>query len=451
MKTNSITFRLILGAALWVSGALAVSGFLLATLFADQVRRSFETRMTVQIDALVAASTVENGKFVLGWEPASAQFQTPLSGWYWQISAAGEGAIRSRSLWDQDLNGVQGLASGDGVIRREAIEGPGGKSLMVVAQQIRLPELNFPVQYTVAVDEALISEELRPFNVTLGWSLGIIWIGLMVAALIQVRYGLRPLRRIRAALAEVRSGQNDHLDGDFPPEVTPLVEELNAHLNQIAEVVERARTHVGNLAHALKTPLSVLRNDAGSQDGALADTVRRQSEIMQRRVDHYLVRARTAATGGLLGVRTEIAPVADDLRRTLLKIHRDKDLAIDVAVPTGLAFRGDRQDLEEIIGNVLDNACKWAKSRISLDVASPASGEVLLAIEDDGPGLTPEEREEALGRGKRLDETVPGSGLGMSIIEEISGLYGGEMRLDEAGLGGLRVEVKLPGERAGAA
>ena len=440
MKTDSIAFRLVAGAALWVGLALAFAGFVLAALFADHVERGFERRMTVLLESLVAVAEIgPDGSLTLDGAPAEPRFAQPLSGWYWRIEGAGGEVLRSRSLWDQDLVREAGSEAGG---RYQAV-GPRGRALRVIERPITLPGARAPWRFAVAAEEAELEAELRPFNVTLAWSLGVLWLGLLAAVMVQIRFGLRPLARIRAALADVRTGRADRLEGDFASEVVPLVDELNAHLGHVAEVVERARTHVGNLAHALKTPLSVLATEAARSDTALAETVAKQAEIMRRRVDHHLVRARTAATAGVLGARIEVGPVIDGLRRTLERIHAARRVRIVVYGATGAMFRGDRQDFEEMVGNVVDNACKWARSEVRIGVVQDDEG-LHLTVDDDGEGLPAESRQEAMTRGNRLDESVPGSGLGLAIVNEIAGLYGGRVGLEESPFGGLRVKLVLP-------
>ncbi len=298
-------------------------------------------------------------------------------------------------------------------------------------------------RYAVAGDLAEVAAEIRPFRVTLAWSLGVLGLGLVAAVLIQVHFGLEPLRKLRIALARIRAGRAERIEGDFPGEVEPLVEEANALIAHIGEVVERARTHVGNLAHALKTPLSVIANEAAAGEGPLAETVARETRLMQTRIEHHLARARTAASAGVIGQRAEAAPVIDALTRTLAKMYADKGLSFDSTVDDGLAFRGDAQDLEEMLGNLMENACKWAISEVRV-TAAMAGGRLSIAVEDDGPGLKPDDRARVVARGARLDESVPGSGLGLNIVSEIAALYGGTLRLDAAALGGLRAEIDLP-------
>lgn len=444
MKTNSIAFRLVAGAAIWIGAALAVSGYLLAALFDDHVERSFDRRMGVMLESLIAVTEIDSsGKIILRRGPGEPRFEQPFSGWYWQIRSRGDGedSTRSKSLWDQSLATRSG--GGSAASQSYDIAGPQNQALRVVTRNIMLPGVDHDFQFAVAADLAEHELETRPFNVLLGISLSALWLGLMIAVALQVKFGLRPLDRLRAGLVEIRTGRAERLDGDFALEVAPLANELNALVGQIGRVVEHARTHVGNLAHALKTPLSVISNEAGRDQSPLAETVRRQAEIMTRQVDHHLARARAAATANVIGARSDVSPVVEDLRRTLVRIYAARDISIAVEGIDGAVFRGDRQDLEEMVGNVVDNACKWAHKRVRIDIGRQGRN-LRIIVEDDGDGLPEDQRREALRRGARLDESVPGSGLGLAIVQEIAGLYEGSLELGEASLGGLRVELLIP-------
>ena len=442
--TRSIALRLIVGAVLWISVALTVSGFVLAGLFDDYVERNFDARLEVLLESLIAAAELDvNGRLFLMRPPGEARFDQPFSGWYWQIDRASDAPLRSRSLWDETLR----LAPSEDGVNRYPAGGPNGERLRVMQRRVTLPGAEAPFVVAVAADLAELEAEVAPFNATLGWSLGILGLGLLGAVLIQVRFGLQPLHRMRAALADIRAGRRERLDETYPAEINPLAGELNALLRQNADVVERARTHVGNLAHALKTPLSLLNNEAARAEGRLGETVRRQVVVMRRWVDHYLARARAAASGTVLGARTPVAAVIDDLRRTLLRIHVERNLAIEVACDGAPAFRGDRQDLEEMLGNLMDNACKWAESTVHVR-ARQSGGRIEITVADDGPGLAAEQRAEALTRGGRLDETTGGSGLGLPIVRDIAGLYGGALNLNAAPTGGLKATLALPAAEA---
>ena len=456
---GTLTVRLVAGAAIWIAVALVAGGFLLAALFKDHINRSFDRRLQTLLEAVVAVTDVDPGARgvirVLGPQ-GDPRFTQPYSGLYWQINEGDKVRLASRSLWDQTLalRDAPKTQLADGTVaRRYEARGPRNQRLRVIERNITLDTEGPVLRYAVAGDQAQVEEEFRPFIVTLIWSLSVLGAGLVAAVLIQVYFGLKPLDKLRIALGRIRTGSTERLEGDFPTEVRPLVDEANQLISHIDEMVERARTHVGNLAHALKTPLSVLANEADRADGPLAEMVTRETAAMQERITHHLTRARTAATAGVLGQRTELAPVLDGLTRALRKMYADKPFAFEISCDgdgdgdgdaPALAFHGDAHDLEEMLGNLLENACKWAKERVRVTAAPAALGRLRISVEDDGPGLQPEQREIVLARGKRLDENVPGSGLGLAIVEEIAGLYDGSLSLDHAPLGGLMAILELP-------
>lgn len=443
MKVNSLAVRLLLGAAIWSIAALAIGGLVLSSLFRAHVEESFDSRLALLLDSLAAGIEVaDGGGLELVRAPAESLFETPLSGWYWQVGNAQGPELRSRSLWDQALAPAQGERSKLVIAYRDAA-GPEGQQLRVATRTITLPGASRAYDFKVAGDLAESRAAIRRFNVRLTWALGLMVLGLIAAMLIQVHFGLRPLRQIRSALARIRAGRAARLETDFPAEIAPLATEINTLLEHNAEVVTRARTHVGNLAHALKTPLSVLTNEAASGEGELSRQVSRQTVLMRRQIDHHLSRARAAATAAVLGARTEVAPVARDLARTLERINMDRGIEITVACPEDLAFRGEQQDLEELIGNLLDNGAKWATRQVRF-TAGRCGERIALCIEDDGPGLPEAMRHEVMRRGTRLDEAVGGSGLGLAIVRDVVGLYGGEITLDRSPLGGLSARLLLP-------
>ncbi|MEI9900787.1 MAG: ATP-binding protein [Hyphomicrobium sp.] len=281
-------------------------------------------------------------------------------------------------------------------------------------------------------------------------ALALAGLGLVAVTLFQVRFGLLPLRQIEHGLARIRSGSASTLEGDLPAEIEPLQSELNALIRSNQAIVDRARTQVGNLAHALKTPLAVITNEARGDRTGLGDKVAEQAEVMRQSMTRYLDRARMAARVGVIGRVTPVAPVVEALVRTLQRIHQDKGVAIHVACPADARFSGEKQDLEEMLGNLLDNACKWARRDVSLTVEVPASTararnrRLNITVADDGPGLTEEQRARIGKRGLRLDETKPGSGLGLSIVMELAQSYGGSCELGRAETGGLAVHLSLP-------
>ena len=456
MKTSSLTFRLIASAALWIAVALFAGGFALSSIFRGTLEESFDRRLGALLETLVAASDIDadggadgDGQIVLLRPLGEARFGQTYSGWYWQIDGGSAGRLHSRSLFDYTLRPA--APGEDGTAGFGLAPGPDGQALRTVTRDIVLPGAARPVRYSVAADTAETEVQVRRFNGTLAWSLGLLGAGLFAAVLIQVLFGLRPLRRVQAALTDIRLGRAARLEGSFPPEINPLAEELNAVLDHNAEVVERARTHVGNLAHALKTPLTVLANEAGSmaksgakpEDNPLAENVARQTALMRRHVDHYLARARTAAAGRVIGARVDAAAVVRDLKRALAKMYAERALTIADAGEAPRMVQGEREDVEEMIGNLMDNACKWARGRVAVAAESDGSS-VRITVDDDGPGMPAEEHERVTRRGARLDESVSGSGLGLAIVADVVKLYGGALSFETSPLGGLRVILTLP-------
>jgi len=447
MKLNSLSFRLIAGAAAWSSVALLVGGIALAVNFRDAVERNYDKRLILAWDSLVGLLEVgKDGALTISGPMADPRFEQPFSGWYWQISVGGAN-LRSRSLWDELLAVPPHIAADD--YTRTTGEGPDYQNLRVIARNVILPGANQPYTVILAADQAEIIQQIARFNTLLARSFSLLAFGLVMAMVIQVKVGLAPLRQVRAALAAIRAGRAERLDGSFPAEIAPLAEELNALIGHNRQVLERSRTQVGNLAHALKTPLSVLTNEAESTPGPLSETVSRQTRIMREQVDHYLARARAAATSKVIGARTNIKQVVGGLARTLERIYADKNVEIKIQCPDSMYFKGERQDFEEVIGNLLDNACKWAEAHVritcELMAGTPEQPSfVRITIEDDGPGLASHQRDDVLKRGARLDESMPGSGLGLSIVTEIADLYGGQLSLGRSSLGGLAACLDLP-------
>jgi signal transduction histidine kinase len=380
-------------------------------------------------------------------------FELPLSGWYWQVTrldGSRQERHSSRSLWDSNLPRLEDLhvPTGSDGLRRSYAQGPEEQRLRLVERTIDLgDEGKFLV--SVGGDAAEIDDEILSFDRALALTFAILAVVLLLTTMFQVRFGLAPLKRISDSLAAIRSGSAERLQGTFPVEIASLARETNALIDANREIVERARTHVGNLAHALKTPISVMVNEAAARpDDPLAAKVTEQTNIMRDQVTRHLERARLAARVAVVGTVTDVVPVIHSLARTMEKTHHGKDLAVQIDVPPAARFRGEQQDLEEMVGNLVDNAFKWASARVAIEVGleqpEPGRPVVRIVVDDDGPGLTPAERQQVARRGRRLDETKPGSGLGLSIVVELAGLYGGELNLSNAPIGGLRAELVLP-------
>jgi signal transduction histidine kinase len=455
-RLDSLQARLIAAAAVWTLLGLIVGGFLLSGVFRASVQSDFDARLKFDLDGMIAAAEPDGaGNVSIEGRFSDPRFERAYSGWYWRIAPEGSkgpdlaNARRSHSLFDSTIRITDSRPPKDGLVWGHGI-GPEDVSLRFVAQHIEFPVSATPdpadsraYQFLIAGDATQVEKEVSRFNGTLIWSFAVLGLGLIAGIFIQVRIGLLPLRRVRDALARIRDGKARRLDGRFPAEIAPLAGELNSLIEHSAEVVGRARTHVSNLAHFLKTPLTVLSSEANANPGPFAEAVMRQVMSMRRQVDHYLARARAAGAVDVLGNRTPVKPVLDDLARVLTRIHAQHHIAIAVDCPSGLAFRGERQDLEEMAGNLIDNACKWAHTRVFVSAARDGA-KFVLKVGDDGDGLNEEERHQVGERGERLDESVPGSGLGLAIVRDVARLYGGEFELGESPLGGLEARVTLP-------
>ncbi len=441
-RPNSLTLRLVLGAGLWTFFALIAGGVVLSILFRASVERSFDARLAVLLDSLIVVADFDELTGVYIAAPlAEPRFEQPYAGWYWQITPHNGQPLLSRSLWDHELN--PRLDDPAPSLRHHYSTGPDDQRIRVIERDITFPEADGSIRFSVAAITTETAEEVSNFVWALVWSLGALGIGLVSAVIVQVKYGLLPLRHLQRALGDVRAGYEDRLAGEYPAEISPLVGELNALIEHNQEVVDRARTHVGNLAHALKTPMSVLANDCVDQDGPLAGSVGRQLDIMRRHVDHYLTRARTAATGRVLGSRTLVKPVLQSLAATVGKIYAERNLRVRLEGGDRFNFRGERQDLEEMLGNLMDNACKWANGQVRVR-ASKTEDQIVFDVEDDGPGIPDDQLDEVFARGKRHDEGVPGSGLGLNIVRDIAALYGGDVTLARSDLGGLKAVLTVP-------
>ena len=454
LRGSSLARRLVLLAALWSFGALVITAVLLALLFQGAaVRRLDETLNDLNAN-LVTYSTVADGQVFAPPFTDERALRT-YSGRYWEIAEpTADGKVAptngnlSHSLFDTVIPTPPDLAArlkaNPGKRIGYDARGPQGEPLRVRAQQNVLQDRKAPVIFLAAEDRSSVDREVSDFVVATAAVFVVLGAGLILAIVIQVRVGLRPIFDLRSEVAAVRRGKAQRLAETYPSELMPLAHELNALVEHNQQVVERQRTHVGNLAHALKTPISVMMAESIQRPGPLADVVTRQAEAMRNQVDHHLRRARAAARTQGLGERTSVAEVLDELSRTLGRIFRDKGVSIDWDADEDLYFLGERQDVLEIAGNAIENACKFGRSRVRVRAEAAGPERFLLTIDDDGPGLPPDRREEVLQRGARLDETAPGSGLGLSIIDELARAYGGALTLSDSPLGGLRLEANLP-------
>lgn len=457
MKFNSLASRLFVTSAAYVLLVLPLAGYLIYSLYRDDVQLSFDAQLKKLLTALAVDSMNTSGD-----EPVSPQnlyeplFEVARSGWYWQIrpiDGAPGRTLVSPSLASDVLASPydKKFPTDDTGTRWSNVPGPAGETIRTL-EVIDSPGHDpTKTKYSVIVAGPLdwLEATNARFRNRLAIAFSLAGLGLLALTLFQIRFGLAPLGKIEKGLASIRSGMAARLDGELPAEIDPLRDELNALIKSNQEIVDRARTQVGNLAHALKTPLAVIANEARENKSPFAAKVSEQADVMREQVGHYLDRARIAAAAGTIGRVTLVEPVVEPLTRALERINRDKAIAITAKIATGAKFQGEKHDLEEMLGNLLDNACKWGRKRVYLTVQTEGGAKakvrrLKIAVEDDGPGLTAEQRGKIGKRGVRLDERTPGSGLGLSIVSDLAASYRGTMSLDASPHGGLKVSLDLP-------
>ena len=451
-RPESLVTRLVRTSVLWAVPLLVIVALALTWLYRAQTYRFFDAPLEATVTNLIASAEWKDDRIVLSREPADDDYARALSGRYWVIGDLEPNGrivplLTSRSLYESTLrihpNDTLDLLADTGAELVTQAPGPeAGEPLRVVARTVILPNMSEPVVIAAGADVREAARDVQRFGAISTLLVALLAAGLILAVFQQVRLGLRPLFEMGNRVADVREGRAQRVEGQYPREIQPLATELNDLIDHNKSVVERARTHVGNLAHALKTPIAVLRNET---EGALApDVVRRQTEEMHKQVEHHLRRAQAAARGQAVGVASDADEALDALARTLTRIYGRDGKTILTDFPDNLVFRGEKRDLEEMVGNLLDNACKWAARDVRLS-AAVADGRLCVTVEDDGPGIPEDDVETALKRGERLDEQVPGTGLGLSIVDDLAGAYKGSLTLGRSGMGGLKASLELPG------
>lgn len=447
----SLSQRLLVGALLWVLCSLVATGLLLTQLFKQHIEEQLYKELNVHMLQLISQMEQEaEAPLEVRTHLSDPRFEQPLSGLYWQIQGSQDStlALYSRSLWDERLN----LPVPDGITElRTHYEDPLLGSVYVVGRQVALLDNDQQPQYDVwvAAQSEVLLEPLQRFSRMLMLSLILLGSVLIVGVWWQLRLGLKPLHQLRVQLGLVHEGVDEKIAGQYPQEIQPLVSEFNRVLRSNAEVIQRARTQAGNLAHAIKTPLTVLANAAKKEDSALAHLVEAQVITAQQQVDYHLSRARVAAAVKTVGRRTLVVPAVNTLLQVLTQAYTQKTLTVktDWHDPN-LYFKGETQDLHEMLGNVLDNAFKWARSEIHIhaqrDQSPLGRNELRIWVDDDGPGLSADQYSAVFKRGVRADEIAPGSGLGLAIVADLVQLYGGQVQATRSPLGGVRVALSLP-------
>ena len=445
---TSLKGRLIGVAVVWILVGVLVSGVALSTVFKTHVTQQFYEELYVHLDELQGLVTVTSSGPHLQRPLSDPRYDVPLSGYYWEVQKPGRIVASSTSLQGGVLLGIPPDDPPDGTVHTHMIDGPTGKVL--VAERVhRYNPSDPPLRFIIGTDRRHLESVLQGFNSTLAWSMGAFAGSMIIAASGLILFALRPLHYLRTALNRVRSGSEKKLQGNFPQEVQPLVDELNAMLRSMTELMIRARAQAGNLAHGLKTPLAILTDEAYRiEDKGLPQSsviILDQCRRMQTQIDYQIARARAVAMHSVPGTLTSVGKAGAEVTSALSRLYQPKGIVIENDIPSTVTAACDAQDLNEMLANLVDNACKHAKGRVLLSCAEESPQHtVRVVVEDDGPGLPPEAFEVVFNVGERWDSEAPGSGLGLSIVRDLVRLYGGDIALDTSSLGGLKVVLDLP-------
>lgn len=436
---RSISLRLLLAVLVMVGLALPIAGTLLSHHYRTSATQAFDERLAATLNVIMAGVTYDRLAQQLVHDQAlgDPRFENVYSGWYWQITDGAQNTLASRSLWDQRLPVVENEN-----LSARSISGPRDQSLRMVERDIYLAPLEAPLHISVAARDDVLTDDIGEFQHLL-WG-GLIGLGALLIGVLalQVRWGLAPLRRMHANLRDVEQGRSEQLDTRLPEELATLAASMNAVLARDQRLIERGRHTAGNLAHALKTPLSVMR----LQLRQLPEANRAAWEVELARIDsavrHHLARASAAGEGvrfAPIALHTTLAPLLNGLAR----LAQRRGIVLRQTWGQSIRVHMDEQDIQELVGNLMDNALRWAQSEVALDVQIDEQ-RLMLTVRDNGPGMSEAECQQAVQRGKRLDEQRSGSGLGLAIVTDLVALYSGQMHLTRASTGGLEVVVELP-------
>ncbi|MEO5772794.1 MAG: HAMP domain-containing sensor histidine kinase [Sphingomicrobium sp.] len=433
---------MIVVAALWIALLLLLGGYALDRVLTQSLLRGFNDQLQTELKALIAASEIDpEGEVYLNRQLADQRFFEAYSGKYYQVSGGGVEPFASKSLWDRRLRVSEGHYDSEPHIYDSGEFGP-QEPLRIAERDGVIPGSKTRWRFQVAQSRDILNDQIKQLRSTLVWSFAMLGAGLLILAALQTVYGLWPLRRVRRDVALVRSGAKTRIGDAFPTEIRPLTEEINQLLAHSEAQAEEARRHAGNLAHALKTPLTVITNAATARSPDLADTVCREAQVMRRQVDHHLARARAIGRRASVQARARVWDSLQAVERAVDRMY--EHVTVDIAGDKQAQVRVERQDLDEMIGNLVENAAKYGGGRVFVTVES-AEDKVDILVEDDGSGIPSDEREAIFARGARLDTGKPGTGLGLAIVRDVAEIYGGSVQLEESeDLGGLLARLTLP-------
>ena len=444
---NSLALRLFLSASVWILLTLISGGLLLSDIFRESTEKAFEDKLNLFMETLIGSSKIDSTESITVVNPlGDPRFFQPYSGWYWQINKGSQTLVRSRSMWDQVLTLDKRLIGGRAQFINSNLQEKKNKRIVtsqqlnIVQREISFPGFDDPLTFMISGDTEEFEKNIMQFNNILVSSLAILGFGLLLSVYLQVKYGLLPLKKIKNSLFKIRNGDAKKLEDNYPTEVSPLASEINILLEHNEKIVQRAKTHVGNLAHALKTPLTIISNHINATND---QSLKPQVELINKNIDRYLNKARSSATGNIVKSKIDVDIVTKKIIKIFRKIYPNLQINL-ISIDKNLLIPGNSDDLDEILGNLLENACKWTNEIVELKVLKFSDRSIKFTISDDGPGLPKHRRGEVFARGFRLDEQTPGTGLGLNIVKDTVEQYSGKVWLSESIFNGLEVNVILP-------
>ena len=444
---NSLALRLFLSASVWILLTLISGGLLLSDIFRESTEKAFDDKLNLFMETLIGSSKIDSTESITVVNPlGDPRFFQPYSGWYWQINKGSQTLVRSRSMWDQVLTLDKRLIGGRAQFINSNLQEKKNKKIVtsqklnIVQREISFPGFDDPLTFMISGDTEEFEKNIMQFNNILVSSLAILGFGLLLSVYLQVKYGLLPLKKIKNSLFKIRNGDAKKLEDNYPTEVSPLASEINILLEHNEKIVQRAKTHVGNLAHALKTPLTIISNHINATND---QSLKPQVELINKNIDRYLNKARSSATGNIVKSKIEVDIVTKKIIKIFRKIYPNLQINL-ISIDKNLLIPGNSDDLDEILGNLLENACKWTNEVVELKVLKFSDRSIKFTISDDGPGLPKHRRAEVFARGFRLDEQTPGTGLGLNIVKDTVEQYSGKVWLSESIFNGLEVNVILP-------
>lgn len=449
MVLNSLALRLFLSASVWIIFTLFSGGLLLSNVFRESTQKAFEDKLNFFMETLIGSSKVDStSSITVVNELGDPRFYQPYSGWYWQINQKSKTLVRSRSMWDQVFTLDKRLIGGraqfiDNALRQSNLKNQkvNSQNLVVLQREISFPGMDTPITFMISGNTSEFEKNISRYNNILVSSLVLLGLGLFVSVFVQVKYGLLPLSKIKNSLFKIRNGDATKLEDIYPTEVSPLAKEINTLLDHNEKIISRAKTNVGNLAHALKTPVAVIKNHISAKKND--SVIDNQIVVIENYINKYLQKARASATSKLKKNKIDISNVAKKITGIFKKINPNLQIVFKCK-EKNLLVLGTEDDMAEIIGNIMENACKWTTKKVILEINKLSEKQIKLCVIDDGPGLPKKKMLDVFNRGYRLDEQTQGTGLGLNIVKDAVENASGSVWLEKSSFGGLKVNIILP-------